>query len=234
MDNLVTAVLPSDMADTSYSVDEATREALMAPAHRGLFIDVKGPVDDLPVLITCCGPGPVLTIQQVVTDMAFADAGLAKDLRVQSFDDLMAELIERAVEVDRGLVTWGAGLTAATERHTDLGRKLATVAIDVRPVLLDAAGSAAASPRKRREPDLADLLRQAGLPIPRHLGSKQSAQRLRYVRQQLRRHDAYASITSTAKAKWTKLLHQGEQDALGLQQLLMALTGNSASMPDLT
>ncbi len=191
--------------------------------RRAIYVDIKGPADDLPVLASFLSPeegdgSPV----QVVTDMAFADAALAKDLRVQQFEDFVEDLITRCQADGRCLFTWGTSLADATDRPagpSSLGRQLAQVVTDIRPALLATVTVTGKKAGKGREPDLVDLLRQVGLPTPRHLGSKQSAQRLRYVRQQLARHDAYGSITSTAKAKWTKLLQQGQNDCRGLHDL---------------
>ncbi|MBT3343866.1 MAG: hypothetical protein HN404_12770 [Gemmatimonadetes bacterium] len=198
-----------------------------AQIRSAIFIDIKGPSDDLPVLASFFAAEDAEGVPvQVVTDVAFADAALAKDLRVQGFEDLIEDLVERCQQDERSLITWGTALADATDRHTQgpaLGRQLATLILDVRPALLATGTATGSKARKRREPDLVDLLRRAELPIPRNLGSKQSTQRLRYVRQQLARHDAYESITSTAKAKWTKLLQQGQNDCRGVYQLLTAI-----------
>ncbi|MBT4096564.1 MAG: hypothetical protein HOM68_23335 [Gemmatimonadetes bacterium] len=192
-----------------------------------MFIDIKGPRDGAPVLVTCIAGGEGgtdLVPEQTVTDTAFADAALAKDLRVQAFGDLMEDLVERCYDEGRRLFTFDTDLLDHARRHAHTGGGLVEILTDVKPALRHRQAQLTKQPRgKRGDLGLSDYLRHAGLPLAPHLGSKQGAQRLRYVRQQLLKHNAYASITGTAKAKWTKLLRQGEQDCLGLQRLLMAL-----------
>jgi len=192
--------------------------------QEGVFIDIRGPRDGAPVLVTCIVGGEHGTARQIVTDTGFADAALAKDLRVQAFDDLLEDLVERCYDDGRRLFTFDTDLLDNAHRHAHTGGGLAEILTDVKPALRHRQAQLTKQPRgKRGDLGLSDYLRQAGLPLAPHLGSKQGAQRLRYVRQQLHKHNAYASITGTAKAKWTKLLKQGEQDCLGLQRLLVAL-----------
>jgi hypothetical protein len=72
---------------------------------------------------------------------------------------------------------------------------------------------------------LAEELAELGHPLPKRLGSRHTTPRLRYVEQQLQRHDAFEAITATAKAKWTKLLQQCRSDCLGLRQLTRLRAG---------
>ena len=71
-----------------------------AQIRSAIFIDIKGPSDDLPVLASFFAAEDAEGVPvQVVTDVAFADAALAKDLRVQGFEDLIEDLVERCDEL---------------------------------------------------------------------------------------------------------------------------------------
>ncbi len=192
---------------------------LAADLAHGLFLDLKGPHDGLPVLATCISVAERI---QCVTDMAFADAGLAKDLRVIAFEDWLSDLVERCHDEGTRIYTFDTQLLNAAHGHPPLASRLEAILTDVKPLLREWHGQKSAK-GKRREPTLADFLRHAGLAVTPSIGSPQTAQRLRYVRQQLLKHGAYVSITGTAKSKWTKLLKQGEQDCAGLQCLMESL-----------
>ncbi|MED5414274.1 MAG: hypothetical protein VYC64_04935 [Candidatus Latescibacterota bacterium] len=193
--------------------------------QRSIYVDVKAAPEGPPVLFTMVDDD---RLQHVVTDTVFADAALAKDLQIRHFEDQVEELIERCERDDRMLIVFGADLHDQTTQHSRHQERLSQVLTDVRPVLLQ---TLAGDTRRRRGPTLVDFMRKVDLPISRQVGSKQTAQRIRYVRQQLFKHDAYSSITGTAKAKWTKFLQQGEQDCRGLQSLLKKLATSVSNAP---
>ena len=76
---------------------------------------------------------------------------------------------------------------------------------------------------------LSDFATDLDKPIPRNLGARHTTPRLRHVQTQLRSHGDCASITGTAKAKWTKLLQQGEADVRALRNVALAAAAGLAT-----
>ena len=61
-----------------------------------------------------------------------------------------------------------------------------------------------------------------GYEVPAPLGAGNSAQRIRYVRDMLIRHDGnYRKLTSTAKGKWTKACLHNWHDCEGMRELMI-------------
>lgn len=178
-----------------------------ADAERAIYIDFKGLRDAAPVIV---GQLVEDVFEQLVVDARFGDAALAKDLRVNSLEDEVAALLERSRGEARRVCAFRRLELEMVDRFTCLGRELASVFVAVQEVVPGG-------------PDrsLADLLRERGHRQPGHLAPRHTTPRLRYVEQQLQRHDAYAAITGTAKAKWTKLLQQNESDCRGTRELLL-------------
>jgi hypothetical protein len=65
-----------------------------------------------------------------------------------------------------------------------------------------------------------------------YFGEQQAGQRIAFVRQQLRRRGEYQAITSTGKAKWTKVLDYNWHDCYGLRELTVTVAGDLALVSD--
>jgi hypothetical protein len=183
---------------------------------RGIFLDIKGLRDRPPVVL---GISVEDTFEQIVTDPAFGDAALAKDLRVNRFEDEVRRLVSRCTRESRLIFAYSRQALGAIELFTTSGNAVADLYEDVRELALlwheksERGGTA--------DWGLADFLADIGHPQPRHLGTKHTTSRLRYVEQQLHRHGAYDAISGGAKAKWTKVLQQNESDTRGTRAIAL-------------
>lgn len=183
---------------------------------RGVFLDIKGLRDASPVIIGICMDD---SFEQVITDRAFGDAALAKDLRVNHFEDEIYALLALCARESRRIFAFSRQVPEAVERFTASAAAFENLFEDARELAL-------LCHEKSQRIDtadwsLADFLADLGQPQPRHLGTKHTTSRLRYVTQQLRKHDAYAAISGGAKAKWTKVLQQSQSDTCGTRQLVL-------------
>lgn len=187
---------------------------------RGIYIDIKGVRDRPPVVI---GFSVDDLFEQVITDSAFGDAALAKDLRVNRFEDEVQALLARCARESRRVFAFSRKFLDTVWSHTSLGGAVAAVHEDAQELALlwhdksERAGTSGWS--------LADFLADMGQPQPRYLGTRHTTSRLRYVEQLLNRHGAYDAISGGAKAKWTKVLQQNESDTRGTRELVLRGAG---------
>jgi hypothetical protein len=71
---------------------------------------------------------------------------------------------------------------------------------------------------------LAYYLRFVGYRVPPSLGPGNTGKRIRDVRQMLQRHQGqFATLTPTAKGKWTRMLEHNRHDVEGLRFLMIHL-----------
>ena len=69
------------------------------------------------------------------------------------------------------------------------------------------------------------------LNIAPHVGERQAAQRISFVREQLlKRHHEFDALTPTAKAKWTKVLDYNWHDCYGLRELMLHVTRDTHAL----
>ncbi|MEE2832038.1 MAG: hypothetical protein VYD18_06725 [Candidatus Latescibacterota bacterium] len=187
---------------------------------RGIYIDIKGVRDRPPVVI---GISVDDVFEQVVTDFAFGDAALAKDLRVNRFEDEVRALLARCARESRLIFAFSPHALDVVGRYTPSGGALTDLYEDAQQLALlwhDKSERGGAS-----DWSLADFLADMGQPQPRHLGTRHTTSRLRYVERQLNRHGAYDAISAGAKAKWTKVLQQNESDTRGIRKLVLRSAG---------
>lgn len=187
--------------------------------ERAIYVDFKGLRDAAPVVV-----GMVCedAFEQVVTDPAFGDAALARDVRVNNFDDEIEAMVARCRREARMVVGFSRQPVEAAMRFSSHGPAFDQCFEDARDL-------AQLWHEKSGRPGtsgwtLADFLADLGYPLPRALGPKHTGSRLRYVRQALQRHGGFDAISGGAKAKWTKLLQQSTSDTRALRQLALAAT----------
>jgi hypothetical protein len=70
-----------------------------------------------------------------------------------------------------------------------------------------------------------------GYRLERYFGHEQAGPRIDFVRRQLLRAGDYASITRTAKGKWTKVLDYNWHDCFGLRELAVTVA-NDLALPE--
>jgi hypothetical protein len=183
---------------------------------RGVFLDLKAVRDSPPVVL---GVAIDDTFEQIVVDTAFGDAALAKDLRVNHLEDEVRSIVARCRSEDRIIFAFSRNVLDGLERFTCSADAVADLYEEAQQ--LARLWHEKTSRQGTRDWDLAEYLADLGTPQPRHLGTKHTTSRLRYVEQQLRKHDAYDAISGGAKAKWTKLLQQSRSDTLGVRELTL-------------
>ena len=183
---------------------------------RGIYVDIKGVRDQPPVVL---GFSIDEVFEQVVTDPAFGDAALAKDLRVNRFEDEVRSLVARSTRESRLIFAFSRHALDVVHRCTTSGGALTDLYEDAQQLALlwheKSVGDGTS------DWGLADFLADMGQPQPRHLGTRHTTSRLRYVERQLNRHGAYDAISGGAKGKWTKLLQQNESDTRGTRELVL-------------
>lgn len=189
-------------------------------ARRGIYLDVQGVRGSPPVVLGLLVDGH---FDQVILDSDFADAALAKELRITSEMDEVQSLLQRVRQEERlvfGFSLRWQELTGATDDQGPPSQML--------PLIVDGQQLAADWYRSRgrvrsARMGLGDFLRAVGVPAPAGLDSKATSKRLRDVRAMMQARGYYDALTPVGKGKWTKLLKQNQERCEGLQALILAL-----------
>ena len=206
---------------------------------RALVLDFEGFQDAPPALACELVDGRE---EVIVFDEALADAARRDGLRVVPLERYLRELVDRLRREDRKLLAFSSreaqvfrevvGVDLAAEgRYLD-GRPLlrrwrskrhpeAARAVKARRDRLRARGRRVDTEGNR----LIDYAALAGLEVPRSYAHGRSTSRLRHVLDQLARRGDFDRLTTTAKAKWTKLLNHVRFDCTGLLAACRVATG---------
>jgi hypothetical protein len=180
---------------------------------RAIYIDFEGFLGKAPSLI---GVAIGSKFYQVALDEGLRLAAGAKKIPVRSGEDLVRDLLERAMREKRRIVAFSSCEKRICRDYYRL---------DLAPVYADAnrvvkTWAARAYPDlKRRPKSLKAYLRLIGYPRAACLGERQAAQRIRAVRGMCARRGSYDALTGCVKAKWTKLLEYNKVDVLGMREL---------------
>jgi hypothetical protein len=198
---------------------------MMSPdeVERAIFFDFEGLADDSPALVGILVEGQ---LQQLVLRESLTSAAEATGLRVTVLPLALLALVERCSREDRRLVAFTSheSRTASSFAQIDLGvhyRDAHKIAKRWRNSCLPSAIP--------RDNSLAAFLKIIGYPVPRHLGTQQSAARLRYVEDQLQRRGSYAELTPVAKRKWKAFLRHNEADCRGMAALVRTASADLAA-----
>jgi hypothetical protein len=181
--------------------------------RRAIYIDFEGFLDKAPSLI---GVAINSKFYQVVLDEGLRLAADAKKIPVRSGNQLVRDLLERAMREKRRIV-------AFSPCEKQICRKF--YQLDLSPVYADANRvvkrwvAKAYIELKRRPKSLKAYLRLIGYERATCLGERQAAQRIRAVRGMCMRRGSYEALTGCVKAKWTKLLAYNKIDVLGMREL---------------
>ena len=189
-----------------------------AAARRAMYIDFRGVRGSPPALL---GQLTEQRFEQVVFDMDYADAALAKDLRVNALEAEVGALLERARDEERLVFGFAPRTLEILAQYRAAVSDLGLVYRDGQQ--LGAAWCARAGKSERAAGSLSALLRSIGATRPRHLDSKATTKSLRDVGSMLRARGSYDALTPVAKAKWTNLLQQSRAHCEGLRMLTVAL-----------
>jgi hypothetical protein len=180
---------------------------------RAIYIDFEGFMDKAPSLI---GVAIGSKFYQVALDEGLRLAAAAKNIPVREGDELVRDLLERAVREKRRIVAFSPCEKRICRKYYQL---------DLSPVYADAnrivkEWVAKAYPElKRRPKSLKAYLKLIGYERAACLGERQAAQRIRAVRGMCMRRGSYEALTGCVKAKWTKLLEYNKIDVLGMREL---------------
>ncbi len=181
--------------------------------RRAIYIDFEGLMDRAPSLI---GVAIGSKFYQVAIDEGLRLAADAKKIPVRPGDELVRDLLERAVREQRRIVAFSPCekricrkyyLIDLSPVYADANRIVKKWAVKVYPGL------------KRRPKSLKAYLRLIGYERATCLGERQAAQRIRAVRGMCMRRGSYEALTGCVKAKWTKLLEYNKIDVLGMREL---------------
>jgi len=172
---------------------------------------------------------------QVVFDQRLASAARAKNLAIVDAALWLDQLVQRASVEDRLIVAFSNHEKKMIERHTDW--ELGDRYMNVLPLLKqwrrkvhpDEHARVLAKRRRLRNQGkrvdgagntLLDFARLAGIRPPHGYGKGRTTNRIKHVRDQLKRRGSYEKLTPTAKGKCTNLLKHNEFDVCGLYELL--------------
>lgn len=197
------------------------RTLTAAEARSAIYLDFEGTAKDPPTFVGFVYEDRPHEV--VVLEDTFAAVAAAKDLRCTSIAEICEELASLAERESRVLVSWSTYdlevLTAA------IGRSLER--LESRNLLRD--GKATAKRWSRAcldDPldaphELWRYLVAAEIPVPPHLGYRQTAHRIRDVRSQLLLHERFDELTPVAKGKWTKVVDHNRHDCVDLRTLIV-------------
>ncbi len=210
---MVSANNPENKAVKAQRKFESTISS--AEAIRAIYIDFEGFIKETPSLI---GISIDAKFEQVVLVQELKLAAEAKGLRAVTGYDLVNELIELAKKENRRIVAFSTHEINKCNEYYKL---------DLSPFYCNA-NTVAKKWKRKAFPEHKDRLKglkdylsfihyERGL----YLGERQSTQRIDSVRKMLAKKGSYESLTSTVKAKWTKLLEHNEIDVLGMKALVI-------------
>jgi hypothetical protein len=205
-------------------------------ALRALYVDFEGRVSEPPILVGILPAGRDLEFRQVVLDADFAAAGAAKGLAVVDARATIDGLADEVATTGACVVAWSmhewelferygsrdatAVLRAAYRNAIPMVRKWrATFATDWMP-------PRSRLPTRGRH-TLSAYMARFGCEVPPAFGPYNTGQRLRSVREMLESKDQqYARLTSTVKAKWTKVLMHNRFDCFGMRCVCLGATAD--------
>ena len=87
------------------------------------------------------------------------------------------------------------------------------------------------SSRRIRKNALHNYMGLIGYDIPRAYGPGNAAKRIRDVKTQIERHNAFADLSPVAKAKWTKLLRHNLHDCSGMRAVVQRCVDDFHQLP---
>jgi hypothetical protein len=182
--------------------------------ERAIYFDFEGLADASPALLGMLVEGK---LEQLVLRESLASAAQATGLRVTVLPLALSALVERCCRERRRLVAFTSheATVASTFAQVDLAdhyRDAHKIAKRWRNSCLPAAIP--------RDNSLGAFLKLIDYPVPRHLGIKQSAARLKDVEKQLRSRGSYTALTPVAKRKWKAFLRHNEVDCRGMAALV--------------
>ncbi len=203
---------------------EIDREPLtVAVAQRGIYLDAQGVRGCPPVVL---GILVEEHLDQVIFDTDFADAALAKELRINSVESEVHSLLQLARQEQRLVFGFSPGcLEMAGPVEVD---ELCRLFVDGQQLGSEwcrrgGNKSRRSSSSRRSSLGLGDLLRMSGATCPSGLDGKATSKRLRDVRAMMRSRGSYEAMTPVGKGKWTNLLKQNRVRCEGLRALMLAL-----------
>lgn len=182
-------------------------------AERAIYIDFEGFEDMSPTML-----GILIeeSFEQVVFDEALKPAALKKNMRMNSIEAEIVNLIRTCNNENRLIVAY-------SQHEFNIIREYANQ--DISQYYRDAR-MIAKKWRNRLYRDscrcksLKDYLSFIGFNRPSHLGERKTTSRIKSVKDMLLRRGDYDSLTPTTKAKWTKLLEHNEIDCKGMRALV--------------
>ena len=212
------------------TLSDATYKQINKPLTReeyesGIFIDFEKTEKDPPAILGVYYPTANFFCQYVLTSDLRSAADAKQDrCQFSPLREVVHYLLELANDPLVRIVAWSSHELDVIRRYSNLPEedwnRLVSQYRDGR-----ATGKKWKRTWKRSHQfkgnALKDYFSAAGYKVPRIYGSRQAAQRIRHVQNQLlRRGGDYAALTTTAKGKWTKLLNYNKDDCYGLKGIM--------------
>lgn len=187
-------------------------------AERGIYIDFEGFKNEAPTVI-----GILIDdyFEQIIFDEKLRLAAEKKDLRVATLSDTVKYLINCCDDEGRKIIAYSNHELHKIFKYAD---------IDISSYYKNARSIAKRwfnrehYEKKLPSWGLKDFLDFIGYNRPSHLGNQKSTSRIKHVKEMIEKRDAYDELTSTAKGKWTKLLHHNRIDCEGMKDLMLEVT----------
>ena len=191
-------------------------------ARRAIYVDTQGVQGAPPVVL---GTLVEQRLDQVVFDTDFADAALAKELRISSVEAEAQSLLQLAQTEERFVVGFSPRSLMMMTAQAEVDG-LRSVFHDVQQFAAD--WGERRGTVSKPGPSLGSLLRLVGRDCPPGLDGKATTKRLRDVRSMIQARGSYDALTPVAKGKWTKLLLQNRARCEGMRALMLALVEQAA------
>jgi hypothetical protein len=224
------------MADVQHmamqSVANAERPRLVrSDLQRVIVLDFEGLPDEAPVLVGILRPGTD-DVDQVVLDVALADAGRRSHLETATLQDSIRRIVEEAERGGDVLVGWSLHEPEVVHHwcDTDLAERFDALYRDAkreaRAWYRQTFPDSAPVGRGRDGATLQRFAEMTGFRVPRRWGSGETAARIRQVRRALVRADGrYRATSKPTKRNWHDLLRHNESDCRATLHVLRTALG---------
>lgn len=190
---------------------------------RAIFIDYEGNIDREPTLLGWRVDGQTHAAILEVEFATCSDRYRAKDVHLKDHSQLASNLLLRACDEDRVIVSWSEHdlrvvnqvLSAKDqERFSSRYRNAITTARSWHYKTME-----------KRAPvgDLSYFCQLLGFPIPKKYGTGKVGHALRLIRNQLHEGREYPELTPKARASWVAIVKHNDLDLRSMEFVLQSM-----------
>tara|TARA_B100000902_G_scaffold308715_1_gene297933 strand:+ start:40 stop:696 length:657 start_codon:yes stop_codon:yes gene_type:complete len=210
----------------------------MEEARRGIYIDFEGTAVDAPSFLGATWvDGDAQNFVQYVLEEALWPAAQAKEqCRVSKWGGLK-EIKELSEREERLIFAWSTHESVDLKKYAPDGEWFSSNVINAIPIAKKWRKEFHPHVVFKKDPKqpmlgknrLDRYLKLIGYDVPPMHGPGNSAKRIKYVRDMLKRKDGdFSALTPTAKRKWTNALKHNWHDCDGMRKLLITIAQESS------